>query len=129
MKFEQATWKSRAHPLHKIFLNDNSMKNTNFYYLLGWIIDQNLPFSNGGFVKLSKVKSIKVMKICDDIMTLTLTPLRALGEVLLSHNTYHKTGCNTIVDDLLKLGYGISCSGVHFRRINGQNRAPINLQF
>ena len=79
-------------------------------------------------MKLSKVKSIKVTKICNGIMTLIPTLRLALGQVLLSHNSYHKTGSNTIVDDLHKLGHGISYTGIVSMRINGQNGAPINLQ-
>ena len=54
------------------------------------------------------------MKICDDIMTLIPTVKAALGQVLLSRNTYHKTGSSTIVDDLHKLGYGISYTETRF---------------
>ena len=57
-------------PTPQDILNDTFMKNTNLYNLIGWIIDPNASFSYHGFVKLSKFKSIKVMKICDDIMTL-----------------------------------------------------------
>ena len=99
------------------------MENTNLYNLLRWIIDPNASFSNNGFVKLSKVKSIKVTKICDDIVTFIPTLRLALGEVLLSHNTYHK-----ITNDLHKLGYGISYKEPVSMRINGQNGAPIKLQ-
>ena len=53
-------------------LNGSSLQNTNLYNLLGWFIYPISPFSKDRFVKLSKVKSIKVMKICDDIMTLIL---------------------------------------------------------
>ena len=90
------------------------MKNANFYNLIGWIIDPNAQFSNDGFVNRSKNKSIKVMKICDDIMTLipTLQPV-ILGQVK-SLNTYHKTGSSTIVDDLHKLGHGISYTQTRF---------------
>ena len=54
------------------------------------------------------------MKICDDIMTLipTLQPV-ILGQVK-SLNTYHKTGSSTIVDDLHKLGHGISYTQTRF---------------
>ena len=54
------------------------------------------------------------MKICDDIMTLIATLKTALGQVLLSHNTYHKTGSYTIVDDLQELGHEISYTGTCF---------------
>ena len=40
-------------PTLQDILNDNSMKNTNFYNLLRWIIDPNVPFSNNVFLKLS----------------------------------------------------------------------------
>ena len=54
------------------------------------------------------------MKICDDIMTLIPTLKPALGQVLLSLNTYHKTGSSTSVDDLHKLGHGISFTKTRF---------------
>ena len=101
-------------PTPQDILNDTSMENANLYNLIGWIIDPNARFSNDGFVKLSKNKSIKVMKICDDIMTLIPTLKPALGQVLLSLNTYHKTNTSTIADDLHKLGHGISYTETHF---------------
>ena len=111
----------RANNLKKLWpptpqdtLNDTSMKNANLYNLIGSIIDLNTRFNNDGFVKLSKSKSIKVMKICDDIMTLIPTLQPALGQVLLSLKTYHKTGSSTIVDDLHKLGHGISYTATRF---------------
>ena len=90
------------------------MKNANLYNLIRWIIDPNARFSNYGFAKLSKSKSIKVMKTCDDIMTPIPTLKPALGQVLLSLNTYHKTGSRTIVDDLYKLGHRISYTETYF---------------
>ena len=54
------------------------------------------------------------MKICDDTMTFIPTLRTALGQVLLSHNTYHKTGSNIIADDLHKLRYWISYTETHF---------------
>ena len=54
------------------------------------------------------------MKICDDIMMLIPTLKSALDQVLLSLNTYHKTGSSTIVDDLHKLGHGISYTETRF---------------
>ena len=43
------------------------MKNANLYNLIGWKIDPNALFSNDGFVKLSKNKSIKVTIIPSSI--------------------------------------------------------------
>ena len=54
------------------------------------------------------------MKICDDIITLIPTLKPTLGQVLLSLNTYHKTRSSAIVDDLHKLGHGISYTETHF---------------
>ena len=80
-----------------------------------WIFDPNAPFSNDGFVKLPKVKSVKVMKICNDTMKFILTLRSALPQVLLPHNTnYHKTGSNTIVDDYHKPGHGTSYTETRF---------------
>ena len=52
-------------------------------------IDPNVPFRSNVSAKLSKVKSIKVMKTCDGIMTFISTLLPALGQVLLSYSTDH----------------------------------------
>ena len=54
------------------------------------------------------------MKVCDDIVTLIPTLRPALGQVLLSHKTLHKTGLNTIVDYLCKLRHGISYTATRF---------------
>ena len=100
--------KNQWPPTPQDIFSDNSMKNTNLNNLLRWIIDHNGSFMNNGFVKLSKAELIKVKKTCDDIMTLISTLRPALGQVLLSHKTYHKTGSNNILDDLHKLGHWIS---------------------
>ena len=47
-------------PTPQNILNDTSMENANLYNLIGWITDPNARFSNDGFVKLSKNKSIKL---------------------------------------------------------------------
>ena len=36
-----------------------------------------------------------------------MTLWKLFGQVLLSHNNYHKTGSDTIVDDLHQLGHNI----------------------
>ena len=98
------------------FLNDNSMKNTKLFNLLGWITDPNAPISNDGFVKLSKVESL-----------MTLWHLyHYYDQNLLSHNAYQKTGSNTIADNLCKLGLGYIEKPVPMR-IKGQNGVPVNL--
>ena len=89
-------------------------KNVNLYNLIGWIIDPNARFSKDGYVKLSKTKSIKVMKICHDMMTHIPTLQPAFDQVLLSLNTYHKTGSSTVVDDLHKLGHSIAYTKTRF---------------
>ena len=89
-------------------------KNANLYNLIGWIIDPNARFSKDGYVKLSKTKSIKVMKICHDMMTHIPTLQPAFDQVLLSLNTYHKTGSSTVVDDLHKLGHSIAYTKTRF---------------
>ena len=57
------------------------------------MIDPNGSFSNTGLEKFSKFELVKVIKTFDDIMT-------TLGQVLLSHKTYHKTDPNNIIDNL-----------------------------
>ena len=113
-------------PTPQDILNGTSMENTNICYPVGWIIDPKPPFSNDGLVKPSKVKLIKVMKICDGIGVHIPTLRQTLGKVLLSLDTYHKTGSSTFSDDLHKLRHSIHKP--FSLRINGQNGAPINLQ-
>ena len=95
----------------EVILNDTSMKNAHLYNLIRCITDPIAPFSNDGFVRLSKVKSIKVMKICDDITTLIPTLRTAPGQVLLSLKTHQKTGSRTLADYLHEVGHGMSYTG------------------
>ena len=92
----------------EVILYDTSMKNANLYNLVRCMIDPIAPFSNDRFVKLSKAKSIKVIKICDDITILIQTLRIAPGQWLLSLNTDQKTGSSTLVEYLHQLGHGIS---------------------
>ena len=101
------------------------MKNTKLFNLLRSIIDPNATVSNDGFLKLSKVKS---MRIFDAIMTLIPLFQSGLGQALLSHNTYQKTGSNTIADGLHKLVHGIPYTETSFNEDKGKNGAPVSLR-
>ena len=65
-----------------------------------------------GIVKLSVTKATKVSKICADIES--LVPHPALSQVLLSLNMYHKTGSSVVIEDLHKLGHGLSYTETKF---------------
>ena len=53
MKFEQCKKSDQQDILNKDISNDNSIKKTNLYNLLGWTIDPNTPYSNDEFIKFS----------------------------------------------------------------------------
>ena len=65
-------------------------------------------------MQLSSTKATKVSKICSDIESLVPHASPALSQVLLSLNMYRKTGSSTVVDDLHKLGHGISYTETKF---------------
>ena len=91
--------------------------NKNLYNLIAWIVNPNSSCDDDGFVKLSKVKTIKVKKICDDIESLVPNSIPSLSQVLLSLNVYRKTGLSNLVDDLLKTNWQ-----------NGQKISPVSYQ-
>ena len=109
-------------------LNDTSMKNTNLYNLIGWIIDANARFSNDGFVKLLKNKSVKVMKICDDIISVIPTLKPVLGQMLLSLILIIKPVPVPSLMIYINWDMGYPTRKCVSLRINGQNGAPDNLQ-
>ena len=67
-----------------------------------------------GVVRLSKSKSIKVNKICQNIEALVPNAQPRLSQDLLSLNMYCKTGSKSIVEDLSRLGHGISYTQTMF---------------
>ena len=109
-------------------LNDTSMKNTNLYNLIGWIIDANARFSNDGFVKVLKNKSVKVMKICDDIISVIPTLKPVLGQMLLSLILIIKPVPVPSLMIYINWDRGYPTRKCVSLRINGQNGAPDNLQ-
>ena len=62
----------------------------------------------GGVVRLSKTKSTKADKIRQNIEALLPNVQPRLFQALLSLNMYSKTGSKGIVEDLSRLGHGIS---------------------
>ena len=113
-KRELKWWNSNKQPkkfvatYSTIYLKQHFYEKSNLCSLIGWIVNPIVPLNNDGFVKLPNVRSVKVINICNEMMTFTPTLRSTLPEVLLSHKTYHKTGFNIIVDDLHKSGLGIS---------------------
>ena len=65
-------------------------------------------------VRLSKSKSIKVNKICQNVEALVPNAQPRLSQDLLSLNMYCKTGSKSIVEDLSRLGHGISYTQTMF---------------
>ena len=61
-----------------------------------------------GVVILSKSKSTKVNEICQNIETLVPNAQPRLSQALVSLNMYCKTGSKSTVEDLSRLGHGIS---------------------
>ena len=93
-------------PKTKDFSNKKAIKND---VLIEWIVTPNASFSINRIFKLTFVKSIKVMKTFDDIMSLLPSLKPTLGQVL-------------IVNDLHKWGieYHIQKRTIHLWRPHGR---------
>ena len=63
-----------------------------------------------GFVKLSPNKATKISEICHNLESLVPGAQPSMGQILLSLNMYSKTGSKCVINDLKKLGHGISYS-------------------
>ena len=79
--------------------NINTSNNTSFK-LTASIVSPNSTLDENGTVKLSKIKTTRVSKICDDIETLIPNVKPSLSQVLLSLNIYRKTGSSEVITDL-----------------------------
>ena len=84
------------------------------YNLIAWIVKQTSSYDENGIVKVSKPKATNASKICDDIESLILNSCPSLSQLLLSLNLYRKTGPSVIVNDLHKIGHGISYTETKF---------------
>ena len=75
-----------------------------------------------GVVGLSKGKSNRVNEICQNVEDLVPNAQPRLSQALLSLNMYCKTGSKSIVEDLSRLGDGISHTETMFSicQLNGQ---------
>ena len=93
----------------KIFDESNSL-----YDLLAWSVEPYASCDEKGIVKLSVTKATKVSKICADIESLVPHGHPALSQDLLSLNMYHKTGSSVVIEDLHKLGHGLSYTETKF---------------
>ena len=78
------------------------------YNFISWIVSPSAHMGKDGFVKLSVNKATIVTQICDNITALTPHSKPTLSQVLISLSIYAKTGSKLIVDDLKKIGTGIS---------------------
>ena len=54
------------------------------------------------------------MKICSDIKSLIPNTTPPLSQVLLSLSTYRKTSSSAVIDDMHKVGHGISHTETKF---------------
>ena len=78
------------------------------YNFLAWIACPNAHMGKDGFVKLSANKATVIAQICDNVTALVPFAKPALSQVLLSLSIYAKTGSKLVIDDLKKIGTGIS---------------------
>ncbi len=84
------------------------------YNLIGWIVCPDASYGEDGIVKLPPTKVPKVIKLCTDIESLVPHATPSLNQVLLSLSEYRKTGSSNLVNDLSKLGHGITYTETKF---------------
>ena len=101
-------------PCPQDIIEESSNLNTSLYNLIAFIVNPNTSYDSDGLVKLSKTKSTKVVKLCQDIESLVPNNKPSYSQILLSLNTYHKTGSTKIVNDLHRFGHGISYTEAKF---------------
>ena len=92
----------------------SEQRNESLYNFIAWIVNPNSTYDENGIVQLSKTKATKITKICAYIASLVPNAFPSLNQFLLSLNVYRKTGSSNIVDDLHKLGHGLSYTETKF---------------
>ena len=76
--------------------------------LIAWIVSPSAAMGKTGFVRLSERKATKVSKIVQNIQLLVPGSQSVFNQILLSIITLAKTGSQMVINDLKKLGAGIS---------------------
>ena len=76
--------------------------------LIAWIVSPSAAIGKTGFVRLSERKATKVSKIVQNIQSLVPGSQSVFNQILLSIITLAKTGSQMVINDLKKLGAGIS---------------------
>ena len=76
--------------------------------LIAWIVSPSAAMGKTGFVRLSERKATKVSKIVQNIQSLVPGSQSVFNQILLSIITLAKTGSQMVINDLKKLGAGIS---------------------
>ena len=76
--------------------------------LIAWIVSPSAAMGKTGFVRLSERKATKVSKIVQNIQSLVPGSQSVFNQILLSIITLAKTGSQIVINDLKKLGAGIS---------------------
>ena len=76
--------------------------------LIAWIVSPSAAMGETGFVRLSERKATKVSKIVQNIQSLVPGSQSVFNQILLSIITLAKTGSQMVINDLKKLGAGIS---------------------
>ena len=78
------------------------------YNFLASVVSPHSHIGKDGFVKLSENKATVVTQICDNISALAPFSKPTMSQVLLSLSIYAKTGSKLVIDDLKRIGTGIS---------------------
>ena len=78
------------------------------YNFLAWVVSPHSHIGKDGFVKLSENKATVVTQICENISALAPFSNPPMSQVLLSLSIYAKTGPKLVIDDLKRIGTGIS---------------------
>ena len=76
--------------------------------LIAWIVSPSAAMGKTGFLRLSERKATKVSKIVQNIQLLVPGSQSVFNQILLSIITLAKTGSQMVINDLKKLGAGIS---------------------
>ena len=110
----QSNPKKKWPPPPQDIINSEDVCHRSLYNIIAWIVSPNSCMDGDGVVRLSKRKSTKVNEICQNIEALVPNAQPRLSQVLLSLNMYCKTGSKNIIEDLSRLGHGISYTQTMF---------------
>ena len=101
-------------PTPQVIMESTERLSKMLFNFIAWIVSPNSYMDKDGSVKLSTNKATIVTQICENINALVPSGQPLLSQVLLSLTMYAKTGSQTVVDDLKKIGSGISYTETRF---------------